>query len=400
LISLVRRLLLHQAAVPQANPHAYTPLAFYSEDTHYSVIKIMRILGIQTFYEVGKNMYPGQCPLKGSQGIWPQEVPSEGGVLGPGCIDVEALTELVSFFADRGYPILLNLNYGTTFKGAYDDVGAICAALKPVFQRNGLESRQVVYDPETGARDERRGFWIHVDGALGATFMPFLEMAHEQGRISARGPDFDFRLPYVHSIATSGHKWIGAPFPTGLYMTRVKHQLRPPSDPAYIGSPDTTLAGSRSGLAPIVLWTFLASHSHEAQIERALRCEHLAGYTHARLLELSETLSIDLWVHRTPLSLAVLFRQPNAAIVAKYSLSCERLIVDGAARDYAHVYLMESVSPAKIDALLEDLSQPNAFPAPPPPSPGAAPGAIPTSTSPPRSARPLTHVPVQGRGWR
>ena len=146
----------------------------------------------------------------------------------------------MGFFADRGYPILLNLNYGTTFKGTCDDVGVTC--------------------------------------------MPFLEKAHEQGRISTGGPAFDFRLPYVHSIAASGHQWIGASFPTGLPMTRVKHQLRHPSDPACIGSPGTTLAGSRRGLAPIVLWSFLASHSHEAQIERALRCEHLAAYTHQRLL--------------------------------------------------------------------------------------------------------------------
>lgn len=403
------RLLWHQAPVPKGDPHAFTPVAFYSEDTHYSVIKIMRILGLQTFYEVGTHLYPGQCPLKGSQGAWPQEVPSEGGVLGPGSIDGEALTELVGFFADRGYPILLNLNYGTTFKGAYDDVGAICEALRPVFQRNGLDSRELVVDPATGVKDRRQGFWIHVDGALGAMAMPFLEKACEQGRFSQRGPLFDFRLPEVCSIAASGHKWIGAPFPTGLYMTRVKHQLRPPSDPAYIGSPDTTLAGSRSGLAPIVLWSFLASHSHEALIERALRCEHLASYTHAALLRLSHTLHTDLWVHRTPLSLAVLFRQPNPAIVRKYTLSCESVLVEGRQRDYAHVYLMEHVGQGLIDELIHDLSQPDAFPVlTPQMSPEVTPkveplrtdGAPATAPPSPNSPRPLTHVPTKGRGWR
>lgn len=397
LLDRMRRLLWHQAPVPPGNPHAFTPVAFYSEDTHYSVIKIMRILGIHTFYELGTHLYPGQCPLPGSGGSWPQEVPSEGGALGPGCIDGEALMALVAFFAERGYPILLNLNYGTTFKGAYDDVAAICDALRPIVQRHGLDSREVVIDPGTGARDTRRGFWIHVDGALGATYMPFLEKACAQGRFSQRGPVFDFRLPYVHSIAASGHKWIGAPIPTGLYMTRVKHQLRPPSDPAYIGSPDTTLAGSRSGLAPVVLWSFLASHSHEAQIERALRCEHLAGYAEARLRHLSQTLAMDLWVHRTPLSLAVLFRQPNSAIVAKYSLSCETIAVDGTPRNYAHVYLMAHASQEKIDELIEDLSEPGAFPEPTPPPAAANPTVTPV---PPSGARPLSHVPTKGRGWR
>ena len=227
----LRKLIWHQAPTPPDKPNAYTPVAFYSEDTHYSIIKIMRILGIQTFYELGTGLFPDQCPIGDK---WPQEVPSQGGTTGPGCIDVDSLEKLVRFFAEKGYPIMLCLNYGTTFKGAYDDVEAICARLKPIFQATGLESRKVVYDPKTGASDTRTGFWIHVDGALGATYMPFIEMAHKKCLLKAPGPVFDFRLDYVHSISTSGHKWVGAPFPTGIYMTRVKYQLRPPSNPAYI----------------------------------------------------------------------------------------------------------------------------------------------------------------------
>ncbi|MFN9621640.1 MAG: pyridoxal-dependent decarboxylase [Cyanobacteriota bacterium] len=395
---VMRRLMWHQAPLPTGNQHAFTPVAFYSEDTHYSVIKIMRILGLKTFYELGTNEYPHQCPLPGSRGIWPREVPSEGGALGPGSIDIAALTQLVAFFAERGYPILLNLNYGTTFKGAYDDVAAIGEALQPIFQRTGLDSRPVIYDPDTGASDTRSGFWIHVDGALGATYMPFLEKAYEQGRIRERGPVFDFRLPFVHSIATSGHKWIGAPVPTGIYMTRVKYQLRPPTDPDYIGSPDTTLAGSRSGLAPIVLWYYLACHSHDAQIDRALRCEAMAAFAEGRLRWLQETLKQDLWVHRSPLSLAVLFRQPNSEIVAKYTLSCEGIPVGGERRSYAHIYMMEHVTEEKIEALIDDLCQPGAFPEPtgsePEPPLASSPVALPSA------GRRLSHVPVTGRGWR
>jgi histidine decarboxylase len=396
--NILRRLIWHQAPIPKQNKNAYTPVAFYSQDTHYSVIKIMRLLGIKTFFEVGQNEFPKQCPLSEykAKGEWPQEVPSEGGPLGPGSIDVDALTRLVYFFAEQGYPILLCLNYGTTFKGAYDNVQLICERLQPIFEKFGLESREVIYDPATGARDIRTGFWIHVDGALGATYMPFLEMAQAQGKIPSHGPSFDFRLPYVHSICTSGHKWIGAPFPTGIYMTRVKHQLRPPSDPAYIGSPDTTLSGSRSGLAPIVLWYYLANHSHQAQVERALRCEDLATYTYDRLLGLSKSLRKDLWVQRTPLSLAILFRKPRAELIHKYTLSCESLNVDGKQRDYAHVYMMESVTRRKIDGLIEDLSQPDAFPAQAQ-TPDPLPMARPLTAG---TARPLTHVPLTGRGWR
>jgi len=390
---LPRKLVWHQAPVPEGNPNAYTPVAFYSQDTHYSIIKIMRILGIQTFYELGTNLYPNQCPIT-EDGTWPDEVPSQGGALGPGSVDIQALTALVTFFAERGYPILICFNYGTTFKGAYDDVASACAALQPIFQRYGLESREVIYDPATGASDFRTGFWIHVDGALGATYMPFVEMAYEQRRIPAPGPVFDFRLPYVHSISTSGHKWVGAPFPTGLYMTKVKYQLLPPSNPAYIGSPDTTLAGSRSGLAPAVLWKYLATHSYESQIERALRCENLADYAYEQLTQLQARIGLDLWVQRTPLALTVLFRQPSPEIVSRYTLSCESLLTDeGEQRDYAHIYMMENATVAKIDDLITDLEASGAFPSTPPATDDGVFRTAPV-------ARPLVHVPHRGRGWR
>ena len=68
---------------------------------------------------------------------------------------------------------------------------------------------------EDKSTEIRRGFWIHVDGDLGASYMPFVEMASENGLRDGMkpGPKFDFRLDFVSSIVTSGHQWIGAPFP-------------------------------------------------------------------------------------------------------------------------------------------------------------------------------------------
>jgi histidine decarboxylase len=45
---------------------------------------------------------------------WPQTVPSD--VNGHGTVDVEKLLKLVEFFAKKGHPPLIVLNYGTTFK--------------------------------------------------------------------------------------------------------------------------------------------------------------------------------------------------------------------------------------------------------------------------------------------
>ena len=386
-----QRIVYQQAQPTQEQPHAFSPVAFYSEDTHYSVVKAMRILGITTFYEIGTNEYPGQCPLT-ADGSWPHEVPSTSGGEGPGSIDLRALAVLVEFFAKKGYPILINFNYGTTFKGAYDDVEGAERVLMPIFEKYGLAEREIVY--QDGHRDKRRGFWIHVDAALGGAYMPFLELAQAAGRFPQAGPRFDFRLSSVHSIVMSGHKWIGAPWPCGVFMTKTKYLLLPPARPQYIGSADSTLAGSRNGFSAIVLWDFLARHSQEAQIERAIHLQQLADYALYRLRQL-ETRRGDLWVARTPLSLTIRFRRAHPAIGLKYSLSNEVLFVRGERREYSHIYMMQHVTRERIDALIRDLDQPDAFVA-------VEPERDNSDERPARylaSGRPLQYVADWGRGF-
>ncbi|WP_246296386.1 pyridoxal-dependent decarboxylase, partial [Streptomyces caniferus] len=68
---------------------------------------------------------------------------------------------------------------GSTFDGSYEPVAEICAALDTVHKEKGWDIP------------------VHVDGASGAMIAPFLD------------PDvvWDFRLPRVASINTSGHKY-------------------------------------------------------------------------------------------------------------------------------------------------------------------------------------------------
>ncbi len=68
---------------------------------------------------------------------------------------------------------------GSTFEGSYEPVAAICAALDDLQQRTGFDIP------------------VHVDGASGAMIAPFCD------------PElvWDFRLPRVASINTSGHKY-------------------------------------------------------------------------------------------------------------------------------------------------------------------------------------------------
>jgi glutamate decarboxylase len=68
---------------------------------------------------------------------------------------------------------------GSTFDGSYEPVAEVSAALDELRQRTGLDVP------------------VHVDGASGAMIAPFLDPELE----------WDFRLPRVASINTSGHKY-------------------------------------------------------------------------------------------------------------------------------------------------------------------------------------------------
>jgi glutamate decarboxylase len=73
---------------------------------------------------------------------------------------------------------------GSTFDGSYEPVAEIAAALDDLQKRTGLDVP------------------IHVDGASGGMIAPFLD----------KDLDWDFRVPRVASISTSGHKY-GLVFP-------------------------------------------------------------------------------------------------------------------------------------------------------------------------------------------
>ncbi|MGW4981565.1 glutamate decarboxylase [Streptomyces mirabilis] len=86
---------------------------------------------------------------------------------------------------------------GSTFDGSYEPIAELCAALDQLQERTGLDVP------------------VHVDGASGAMIAPFLD------------PDlvWDFRLPRVSSINTSGHKY-GLVYPgVGWALWRTEAEL-------------------------------------------------------------------------------------------------------------------------------------------------------------------------------
>ena len=359
-----------RARASKEKPNEYTPVAFYSQDAHYSIIKAITVCEIPTFYEIGTNLYPNECPLGGD---WPTEVPAFKGDMwdSPGSVDVDKLCKLVDFFSAKGYPVLVIFNYGSTFKGAYDNVEEAGTRLMAILERNGTKERWLrITSPQGGTIWRRRnGYWFHVDGALGASYMPFHFMAYHIHRTAIKpGPHFDFRLPFVCSINTSGHKFPGAPWPTGIFMTKTGLQLLPPSQPGYIGSPDTTFAGSRNGLSAIVLWSYISTYNYTKSVEKTVRCLLLTSWLKARLDELEKDIGEDLWVEKTDWALTCRCKTPNPDIVYKYTLATETVTLPGkpGSRTYVHIYVMGFTTQEKLQEMLDDMRKPGAFPPQPP----------------------------------
>lgn len=357
----------------KTSENAYSPVLFYSEDVHYSIQKASHLLELPTFQQIGQNKYPGQCPIT-NDGSWPEMVPShdfDKGNPQSGSVKIEELTKLVHFFVDKGYPVVVVANIGTTWKGAYDDVPAINA----MFEKLGEEypwlwERKVVYGKDEKGQnlfDIRRGFWLHVDGALGAAYLPFVEMAHNRNLLNDKGPIFDFRNPAVMSVGCSMHKWLGGPWPSGIFMTRSGYQLLPPdAASSFLGTPDTTLGGSRSAFSPMILWDYFSRMSYEDNMNKAIETEEVSAYLEAELFKLESELKakfgskVDLWIARSRLSLTVRFRLVNETLNYKWSLDTDRLWVpvnekQRQLRSYSHIFVMHSVGKARIDAFIADL---------------------------------------------
>ncbi len=254
-------------------------IAYFSEDTHYSVPKLLRLLGLKS--------------------IMIRSLPS-------GALDGEDLEE--SLRLHREVPAIIVANIGTTMTGAQDDIEGVLRALDAATQRR---------------------HYIHCDAALHGMILPFADGA----------PAFDFRLP-VDSIAVSGHKMIGSPMPCGVVVARRHNVDRIARSVEYVGTLDTTIAGSQNGVTPVFLWYAIRSLGIEGFRAMVGQCLDTAAYAEERLREAGR----KAW--RNPCSNIVVFDRPSEALVRKWSLAAHRGI--------AHLIAMPHVTREMADRLAAD----------------------------------------------
>ena len=196
-------------------------VVYYSEHTHYSAAKIVRVLGARNIM------------IRGGE---------------DGEMDYDDLRETLRIHRD--VPPIIMANIGTTMHGAVDDIGKIRAMLKDL----------------AIAR-----YYIHADAALSGMILPWVPDPQPFGFDSG-----------VDSISVSGHKFIGSPMPSGVVLARRSHVDRVARSVEYVGCMDTTIAGSRNAFSPLILWSAIQRRGEAGLRQRAADCMALADYAIAR----------------------------------------------------------------------------------------------------------------------
>jgi histidine decarboxylase len=254
-------------------------ICYFSEDTHYSVAKVLR--------------------LQHTRNIMLKSQPN-------GEMDYADLRETLRIHRD--VPPIIFANIGTTMKGAIDNLATIRGILDELAIPNA---------------------YIHADAALSGMILPFVD--DPQPWDFADGAD---------SLSISGHKMLGSPLPCGVALARKSYVERIARSIEYIGALDTTIAGSRSAIAPLFLWYRLRTLGRDgcrAMVQRSLA---LAEYAITALAKHG----IESWRHKN--SITVVFPRPPEAVMKKWILAPRKTI--------GHIITMPHVTEAIIDEFAAD----------------------------------------------
>ena len=177
-------------------------VVYFSQDTHYSVLKNLRVLNYRNI--MIKSQDNGE-------------------------IDYDDLRETIRI--NRDVPVVVLANIGTTMKGAVDNLDEIRQILEDLAIPNS---------------------YIHADAALSGMILPFVDDPQPFG--------FDCG---IDSVSISGHKLIGSPMPCGVVLTKNEYVARVARSIEYVGAMDTTLSGSRNAITPLMLWYAFEQHGLE-----------------------------------------------------------------------------------------------------------------------------------------
>lgn len=200
------------------------PILYFSEEAHYSIASLGKILDLE-------------CRIIHSK------------------IDGEMDYEDLSKKLDAERPALFSLSIGTTFKGGIDRIEIIDNIVK----NKGVKN-----------------VFYHADAALFGGYLPFFD--------DPTKPNLNFeKFPY-DSIAVSGHKFFGSPTPLGIFLIRNKYiQALVPDYIEYIHTQNITIPCSRSALSTLIFWWTITTTPQEEFAKQAKTIIENAQYLYQQL---------------------------------------------------------------------------------------------------------------------
>lgn len=254
-------------------------VAYTSEATHYSIPKICKILNLP-LYTV-KSQDNGEMDYK----------------------DFERL-----LIMNKDKPIIVNANLGTTMLGATD---------------NTREIYRIICK-----HNKQKEYYMHADGALMGFVLPFIEK------------DLFFKK-CLHSISISGHKFLGIPFPCGIFMMEKRLFDIVNNHVEIIGSSDCTISGSRNGHSALFYDYIIKEKGKKGFESDIIECIDKAEY----MINCMNKYDIDAW--RNQNSLTVVFNKPSNNVVHKWQLASQASL--------SHAVVLPHVSKRKINTFIRDM---------------------------------------------
>ncbi len=188
-------------------------------------------------------------------------------------------------------------------------------------------------------KEEGLTFKLHVDGAYGGFYYPFIHEGES---------NLNFSNPDVSSVTLDAHKMAQAPYGTGIFLVR-KNLIHyaTTKEASYVEGEDCTLIGSRSGANAIAIWMILSTYGPNGWMEKMFILQKRTDYI------CKELSALDISYYRHPSSNIVTIQSDYVSIDLAHKFG---LVPDNHhSPKWYKIVVMEHVTMEKITVFLEGM---------------------------------------------
>lgn len=231
-------------------------------------------------------------------------------------IDINAFKNIIinnkNLFIKNGLIIVLTM--ATTIKGGYDNL---------------LEINKVM-DSEY-----KNDYYLHLDACLGGLILPFLD-----------NNPINYKKNKFNSISVSGHKMLGTPYPTGMFITTLNNKLHNTSN--YTSNDDGALFCSRNGQSILYLYMYLCQkNSFNERKKDVMYCINLRNYFIKKLKKNNIPFFCNLQSNEYECLCVYFYRNTiNKNLIDKYHIVYNDI--------YFHIYIMPHVKKSILNEFIKD----------------------------------------------